>query len=71
MFVCLYADDLIFTGINFSMIEYFKKSTEKKFQMTDLGPMDYFLGIEVKQDTDVVFISQVKYVQEIIKKFSM
>ena len=39
--------------------------------MTDLGLMSYFLGIEVKQDHDGVFISQKKYAKEILNKFHM
>ncbi|PKI78999.1 hypothetical protein CRG98_000640 [Punica granatum] len=44
---------------------------EKEFEMTDLGLMRYFLGIEVQQGEDGVFISQERYTKEILKKFSM
>lgn len=44
---------------------------EKEFEMTDLGLMAYFLGIEVKQDNNGKFVSQSKYAQEILKKFAM
>ena len=43
----------------------------KVFEMTDLGLMSYFLGMEVKQDHDGVFISQKKYAKEILNKFHM
>jgi hypothetical protein len=39
--------------------------------MTDNGLMSYFLGIEVKQENDGIFISQKKYMREILKKFKM
>ena len=48
LIVCLYADDLIFTSNNPSMFEDFKKAMTKEFEMTDIGLMAYYLGIEVK-----------------------
>ncbi|KAM2091234.1 hypothetical protein ACFX1T_029745 [Malus domestica] len=42
-----------------------------EFDMTDLGKMRYFLGIEVLQRTDGIFISQRKYAQEILERFNM
>ena len=39
--------------------------------MTDLGLMTYFLGMEIKQDENEVFICQRKYAKEILKKFHM
>ncbi|XP_057452797.1 uncharacterized mitochondrial protein AtMg00810-like [Lotus japonicus] len=41
------------------------------FEMTDLGLMSYFLGMEIKQSKDQVFICQKKYAKEILKKFKM
>ncbi|XP_027934022.1 uncharacterized protein LOC114189605 [Vigna unguiculata] len=43
----------------------------KAFEMTDLGLMNYFLGIEVKQQEDDIFISQKKYIEALLKKFKM
>jgi len=48
MFVCLYVDDILFTGDDPTMIQDFKQSMVKEFEMTDLGLMTYFLGLEVK-----------------------
>jgi hypothetical protein len=42
-----------------------------EFQMKDLGMMHYFLGLEVWQRTDEIFLSQGKYTVEILKKFGM
>jgi hypothetical protein len=55
LIVCLYVDDLIFTG-NFG-IEDFKSVMKDEFEMTDLGLMRYFLGIEVHQSKTGIFIS--------------
>lgn len=49
LIVCLYVDDLIFTGNDSGMFEKFKKSMIVEFEMSDLGKMHYFLGLEVVQ----------------------
>ena len=48
LIVCLYVDDLIFTGNNSEMISKFKREMAAEFEMTDIGLMYYYLGIEVK-----------------------
>ena len=69
--VSIYVDDLLVTGSNENLVKEFKAEMLKVFEMTDLGLMSYFLGMEVKQDHDGVFISQKKYAKEILKKFHM
>ena len=49
----------------------FKEDMMKTFEMTDLGLMSYFLGIEVSQRNDGIFISQKKYTEGLLKKFKM
>lgn len=71
MLVCLYVDDLIFTGSNPVMFEEFKKAMTREFEMTDIGLMSYYLGIEVKQTKDGIFISQENYAKDVLKKFKM
>jgi hypothetical protein len=71
LIVSLYVDDLIFTGNNESMFAEFKRSMMLEFDMTDLGKMRYFLGIEVIQRADGIFISQKKYALEVLEKFGM
>ncbi|RVW22457.1 hypothetical protein CK203_099258 [Vitis vinifera] len=56
---------------NEKLVKEFKAEMLKVFEMTDLGLMSYFLGMEVKQDHDGVFISQKKYAKEILNKFHM
>ena len=67
----LYVDDLIYTGNDISMFDIFKKSMMTEFDMSDLGLMHYFLGIEVVQSAAGVFISQKKYVLEMLDRFKM
>lgn len=63
--VSLYVDDLIYTGNNKVMCEDFKLSMMHEFEMTDLGKMKFFLGIEVNQGVNGISISQKKYAREI------
>ncbi|KAG6414490.1 hypothetical protein SASPL_127292 [Salvia splendens] len=58
-------------GKNPSMFEEFKKAMTDEFEMTDIGLMAYYLGVEVKQLEDGAFITQEHYANEILKKFKM
>jgi hypothetical protein len=69
LIVCLYVDDMIYTG-NLELTN-FKHAMQSEFEMTDLGIMKYFLGIEVDQSTKGIFVYQKKYAADIIKKFRM
>ena len=71
LIVCLYVDDLILTGSDPSMYKDFKKEMMEEFEMTDMGLMAYYLGIEVKQRSDGISISQESYTKEILEKFKM
>lgn len=69
--ISLYVDDLLVTGSNVKLVEEFKRDMQSSFEMTDLGEMAYFLGMEIKQRRDEIFICQKKYSKEILKKFRM
>ncbi|KAD3642335.1 hypothetical protein E3N88_31559 [Mikania micrantha] len=69
--VSLYADDLIYTGDNEKMCEEFKISMMHEFEMTDLGKMKYFLGVEVIQNEKGIQMNQMKYAREVLKRFNM
>jgi hypothetical protein len=71
LIVSLYVDDILVTGSNELLVEEFKQEMMNVFEMTDLGLMTYFLGMEVKQSQNEVFICQKKYAKEILKKFQM
>ena len=71
LIVSLYVDDLIFTGNDVLMFTEFKNSMKDEFDMTDLGKMRYFLGLEVLQRSDGIFISQKKYTLEVLQRFGM
>ncbi|GJR49832.1 putative ribonuclease H-like domain-containing protein [Tanacetum coccineum] len=63
------AYDIIFGFTKKSLCTEFKKMIHKKFQMSSMGELTFFLGLQVKQKEDGIFISQDKYVTEILKKF--
>ena len=69
--VSLYVDDLLMTGRSKELIEEFKGGMKEAFEMTDLGKMSFFLGMQVQQDRGEVFVSQEKYAKEILRKFKM
>eukprot|EP00253_Pinus_taeda_P012840 PITA_12840 len=71
LIVVLYVDDLIFTSNDAFLIADFKVVMKSEFEMTDLGFLRYFLGIEVDQSENGVLISQVKYVEAVLKRFNM
>eukprot|EP00253_Pinus_taeda_P027695 PITA_27695 len=69
--VCLYVDDLIYTSSSDLLVEEFREAMMTEFEMTDLGLLHYFLGIEVTQMNDGIFISQEKYISNHLKKRKM
>ncbi|CAL2268253.1 unnamed protein product [Prunus armeniaca] len=71
LILCLFVDDLIYTSTNPRMAEVFKKNMMKEYEMTNLGTMRYFLGIQVQQSDEGIFISQEKYAENRLKKFNM
>lgn len=71
LIVSLYVDDLIFTGNDRAMCDEFKKSMMMEFEMSDLGKMKHFLGVEVKQSVNGIFICQKRYAREVLARFGM
>ncbi|KAL2335529.1 hypothetical protein Fmac_016742 [Flemingia macrophylla] len=71
LIVSLYVDDLIFTENCEKMMIQFKESMKCEFDMSDLGTLKYFLGVEVLQCSEGIYISQRKFAREILEKFEM
>nr|GEZ85645.1 putative ribonuclease H-like domain-containing protein [Tanacetum cinerariifolium] len=61
LLVQIYVDDIIFGATNKAMCKSFKKLMKDKFQISSMGELTFFLGLQVKQKTDGIFISQDKY----------
>ncbi|GJU62251.1 putative ribonuclease H-like domain-containing protein, partial [Tanacetum coccineum] len=70
LLVQVYVDDIIFGSTKKSLCTEFEKMMNKKFQISSMGELIFFLELQVKQKEDGIFISQDKYVTEILKKFS-
>eukprot|EP00253_Pinus_taeda_P004706 PITA_04706 len=71
LIVVLYVDDVIFTGNDDQLIKNFKSVMKEEFEMTDMGFLRYFLGIEVDQNEKGFFISQARYVNQVFRIFNM
>ncbi|XP_031261729.1 uncharacterized protein LOC116119932 [Pistacia vera] len=69
--VSLYVDDLLVTGSNPGELDQFKSAMQTKFEVTDLGLMTYFLGMEINQSAGGIFVCQQKYTAEILMEFGM
>ncbi|GJX28139.1 retrovirus-related pol polyprotein from transposon TNT 1-94 [Tanacetum coccineum] len=69
LLVQVYVDDIIFGSTKKDLCIAFEKLMHEKFQMSSMGELTFFLGLQVKQKKDGIFISQNKYVDEILKKF--
>ncbi|GJY44580.1 integrase, catalytic region, zinc finger, CCHC-type containing protein [Tanacetum coccineum] len=65
----VYVDDIIFGSTKKQMSNEFETLMHDKFQMSSMGELSFFLRLQVKQKSDEIFISQDKYVAEILKKF--
>ncbi|GJS31084.1 putative ribonuclease H-like domain-containing protein [Tanacetum coccineum] len=62
--------DIIFCLTNKELCTGFEKLMKDKFQMSSMGELTFFLGLQVQQKEDGIFISQDKYVAKILKKFN-
>nr|GFC43206.1 uncharacterized mitochondrial protein AtMg00810-like [Tanacetum cinerariifolium] len=69
--VHVYVDDIIFGSTNKAWCDEFEVLMKDEFEMSDMGKLTFFLGLQVKQLPDGIFISQDKYVKDMLKKFDM
>nr|GEX80664.1 hypothetical protein [Tanacetum cinerariifolium] len=71
LLVQVYVDDIIFGSTNKDLCKAFEKLMKDKFRMSSMGELTFFLGLQVKQKPDGIFISQDKYVAKIFRKFGL
>jgi hypothetical protein len=64
-------DDIIFAGSSHSLVSSFQKIMENEFQISMMGELNFFLGIQVKEMKKGTFVHQAKYTNDLIKKFNM
>ena len=67
----IYVDDIIFGSTNDKLCKKFLKLMQSRYQMSMMGEMNYFLGLEVKQTDDGIFINQSKYTKNLLKNFNL
>lgn len=64
----VYVDDILLAGPNISVINYFKNTLSSHFKLRDLGKLKYFLGLEVAQSQQGIYISQRKYTLQLLQE---
>ncbi|GJT46614.1 retrovirus-related pol polyprotein from transposon TNT 1-94, partial [Tanacetum coccineum] len=71
LLVQIYVDDIIFASTDPKACDIFSNEMSSKFQMSMMGQMSFFLGLQVSQNPRGIFINQSKFALEILKKFGM
>jgi hypothetical protein len=72
IFICqIYVDDIIFGSTNDKFCEEFSRIMTKRFEMSMMGELKFFLGFQIKQMKDATFLCQTKYVKDMLKRFDM
>ena len=71
LLVQVYVDDIIFGSTNPELVDSFKETMSKRFNMSMLGELNFFLGLQVVQKKEGIQIHQQKYVSDILRKYSM
>ncbi|CAJ2645977.1 unnamed protein product [Trifolium pratense] len=69
--ICLYVDDLLITGSRIAEIAKVKDKLKSEFEMSDLGELSFFLGMEFMRREDGIVMHQQKYIGELLEKFEM
>ena len=64
-------DDIIVTGSNYQLVQQVILNMQKTFALKDLGELNYFLGIEVSKTTNGFYLSQAKYIADLLAKHNM
>jgi isopentenyldiphosphate isomerase len=71
LLVQIYVDDIIFSVSSHTFVSRFQEMIENEFQMSMMGEITFFLGIQVKQTRQGTFVHQAKYMKDQMKKFNM
>ena len=71
LLVQIYVDDIIFGSTNDKLCQKFSKLMQSRYQMSMMGELSYFLGLQVKQTNDGIFINQSKYTRNLLKKYNL
>ncbi|KAH9671118.1 hypothetical protein KPL70_017229 [Citrus sinensis] len=69
LIVQIYIDDIIFGSTNELLCKDFLSCMSQEFEMSMMGELKYFLGLQIKQNEEGIFINQAKYVKDLLKRF--
>jgi hypothetical protein len=67
----VYVDDIIFGSDDDRLSQKFAKDMQNEFEISLLGELSFFLGLQIRQSNQGIFISQTKYIREMLKRFGM
>lgn len=73
IFIALYVDGLVLASNSSTLLQDTKKALSDRFEMTDMGQLKYFLGMEIEQDVEAgkITVRQSKFANDILRKFNM
>ncbi|WVZ63610.1 LOW QUALITY PROTEIN: hypothetical protein U9M48_013226 [Paspalum notatum var. saurae] len=71
LIVQIYVDDIIFGGSSHALVSSFAEQMSREFEMSLMGELQFFLGLQIKQGLEGTFVHQAKYTRDILKKFNM
>jgi hypothetical protein len=66
-----YVDDIVFGGSSNSLVARFANDMSMEFEMSMMGELQFFLGLQIKQSKEGTFVHQEKYTKDIVRKFKM
>ncbi|XP_039119918.1 uncharacterized mitochondrial protein AtMg00810-like, partial [Dioscorea cayenensis subsp. rotundata] len=71
LMLCVCVDDIIYMSSSSEMMTEFRENMMSTFEISDLGPLRYLLGLEDKQKPGSLFVSQLRYAEDLLKKTGM
>ena len=71
LLVQIYVDDIIFGSTDEKMCKKFSKIMSSEYEMSLMGELTFFLGLQIKQSSDGIFINQEKYVRDLLRKYQL
>jgi hypothetical protein len=71
LIVQVYVDDIVFGGLSNSLVARFTEDMSREFEISMMGELQFFLGLQIKQSKEGTFVHQAKYTKDIVRKFKM
>jgi hypothetical protein len=71
LIVQVYVDDIVFGGSSKSLVARFVDDMSREFEMSVMGELQFFPGLQIKQSKEGTFVHQAKYTKDIVRKFKM